>query len=638
MKNTLTLPTTLAASHPVQFGLSGRLLLFVLPIIALAFLTAWLLGMSSGRLAAFDAFAYPLMFAGIVALELLLLARRHAKTVVTAAVLLSASGFFLAKLVFLVLFAPQGEALAFGFSQSFLWTAGVFVLSFFLPSARLARRVSFAFLVALVVTSLVCVVVAGALDGSRLSAELLNVLVQLNLACLVFFVLARGSHQSTEEHARAVAHTEAVEALLNADALTGLPNRRFLEAHLQQLIGAPEKARKFSVVYLDLDGFKLINDTLGHAAGDEALQEAALRFMTCRRPDEVVARISGDEFVVVLPEREEQACERVDCFLETLRRPLLIEGQVVYLTASAGISHFPQHGENASELLRHADSAMYHVKRRGRNGLRVFEPSNVEQEIGRTLTRDLTAALREGQFSLAYQPLLDLQTRTTVKVEALLRWTHPLHGPISPATFIPLAEVSGLIVPLGDWVLHEACAQVRRWQEAGLRVGVCVNVAPLQFAQPGFVGKVLETVRAHGIPHGALELELTEGALLADPTGVRQALHELKAAGVRTALDDFGTGYSSLSQLRDLPIQTLKIDRSFVRDLEQPGEACQYTEVLIQAVLAVARTLHLGVVAEGIETEAQLRRLREFGVTVGQGYLFSPPRPAAEIEGLSGHL
>lgn len=634
MTSTLTLQAPdRAKALPTAFGLSGRLLRIVLPIIALAFLSAWLLGKSSGRMTAFDAWVYPVMFVGIVALEVLLLTRPGTKTVVTFAVLLAASGFFLAKLVFLVFFAPRGEVLAFGFGQSFLWTAGVFSLSFFLPTARLARRAGLGFLLALMMTSLLCVLIAARVP-TLLSAEMLNVITQLNLACLVFFILARGSHQHTEEYARAAAHAETVEALLNTDALTGLPNRRFLETLLQQRIDAhQEGAPGFGVVYLDLDGFKLINDTLGHAAGDQALQEAASRFVACRLPDEVVARISGDEFVVVLPLQEsDHASRRVDAFLETLRRPLLIEGQVIYLTASAGISHFPQHGQEGAELLRHADSAMYQVKHHGRNGARVFEPANVERELGQTLTRDLAAALKEGQFSLVYQPLLELHGGSVVKLEALLRWTHPVHGTVSPVTFIPLAEASGLIVPLGEWVLHEACAQVRRWRQAGFPVSVCVNVSPLQFAQPGFVAKVLETVRLHGLTHDALELELTESTLLADPTGVRQALHELKSAGVRTALDDFGTGYSSLAYLRDLPIQTLKIDRSFVRDLEQEGEAGQYTRVLIQAVLAVALTLRLDVVAEGIETQAQLRRLRAFGVGFGQGYLFSPPRCAGEIE------
>ncbi|ADV65835.1 putative bifunctional diguanylate cyclase/phosphodiesterase [Deinococcus maricopensis] len=625
-------PTPDAHTHA---HVTSRALLFTLTAIAVAFGISILFDLQRADHNPFDRVAYPLMLAGVAALLGLLIARPRTLPIVTVTTVTCSGLFFLSKLIYL-LNSGNPDLIKDELAESFFWLPGVYVLSFFVPFIRAAQIGNIIFLGGVTLTA-----AAYAFTHHRtLDLELLNALIQLSLANLTFFGLARLSHRLSGHYARLATHTETLQHLASTDPLTGLPNRLHLERVLQRALHPDPPTTDpapFSVVYIDLDGFKLINDTLGHEAGDHVLIDTASRLRSCCRAHDIIARISGDEFVAYLPGIHQDMAEMVAYrFLAALEPPFTIDGQVTHLTASLGISAHPDHGHDAAALLRHADSAMYRVKSEGRNGVGVYTPDSGErEEHHRRLARDLRVALDRQEFTLAYQPIVDLPTGRTVKVEALLRWTHPTHGPISPMTFIPLAEANGSIVPLGTWVLNEACASARAWQRAGFDVKVCVNVSVIQFSQPAFVATVLQALATHDLPPHLLELELTEGIVMKNVEGVRATLDDLRAAGVGTAVDDFGTGYSSLAYLRDLPIDTLKIDRSFIKDLVTDEGPSTPAMTLVEAIIRVADVFGMTVVAEGIETEAQRDALRALGVGCGQGYHFARPLP---LEGLLASL
>ncbi|GGR28133.1 putative bifunctional diguanylate cyclase/phosphodiesterase [Deinococcus ruber] len=416
--------------------------------------------------------------------------------------------------------------------------------------------------------------------------------------------------------------------------MTGLSNRLHLDLLLRQVKADDQP---FSLFFIDMDEFKLVNDTLGHAAGDEVLKEVARRLQLHLQPEDVAIRLSGDEFVVLLRAASPvPTLEMATTLLTELTRPYHTRGQVFHLTASIGVSSFPEDTRDAALLLRHADSAMYAVKSHARNGVRRFDPS-LEEEIEwqQTLARELHFAPPRDQLYAAYQPIYDLNSGTLQKVETLLRWTHPVFGDIEPSIFISVAEANGQIVAMGRWVLEEACRQACEWQRLSRRtIVVCVNVSPLQVMQPGFVLSVRQVLSQHRLSPGQLELELTESAVMRNLPVMQSALLELRQLGVKVAVDDFGTGYSSLSSLKELPISCIKIDRSFVNDLGTPLPAPQYALALVGAVIGLARILELEVVAEGIETASEQRLLRDLGCQFGQGYFYSRPVAAAAITAL----
>ena len=392
---------------------------------------------------------------------------------------------------------------------------------------------------------------------------------------------------------------------------------------------------KVALLFIDVDGFKLVNDTLGHEAGDALLQQLAERFRGVVRGEDFVARLSGDEFVLLAEGTQTlHAAYFVAQKLQAaMVAPFLVADQPLSVTLSVGISLYPDDTGSVDELLKHADSAMYRVKRSGKNGIGHYRgSSDAELEHQQQLERDLRVALQEEQLSLAYQPLHELRSGRLVKLEALSRWHHPQRGQIPPSDFIPIAERSGLIVPLGAWVLDAACKQAKAWQLAGLeRVKIAVNVSPLQFSHPSFVSTVMEALERHHLSPEHLELELTEGMVMHGVEHVTSKLEQLKRLGVGLAIDDFGTGYSSLAYLRDLPIDSVKIDRSFVRDLGTPRRGPQFSLALIEAIVGLAAHLDLEVVAEGIETERQLELLRNLGCELGQGYYFAEPLAAEAL-------
>jgi diguanylate cyclase (GGDEF)-like protein len=384
------------------------------------------------------------------------------------------------------------------------------------------------------------------------------------------------------------------------------------------------------VALIDLDRFKLINDTLGHHAGDALLQQVAGRLIQCVRESDTVARLGGDEFVLVLFERDGEglsasAARRI---LHKLAQPYVLDGREFNITCSIGLSLYPVDGDDAETLLKHADAAMYRAKESGRNGFCFYTPEMHSEMMRRlTLESELRQALEHEQFELYYQPQVDLTCGEVAGLEALIRWRHPQHGLVSPAQFIGLAEETGLIVPIGEWVLHAACRQSRAWQQAGLpAVPVAVNLSAKQFMLPDIDAVVGRALAGSGLAPGLLELELTESLSMDCPERTIPIMRAFKSMGVQLAIDDFGTGYSNLTYLKHFPVDRLKLDKSFVNDIVDNRD----DEAIARAVVDMAHCLRLNVLAEGVETIDQLWVLVNLGCRYVQGYLFSRPLPPDE--------
>jgi diguanylate cyclase (GGDEF)-like protein len=419
------------------------------------------------------------------------------------------------------------------------------------------------------------------------------------------------------------------------DALTGLPNRLLFHDRVQQAARlALRHHNKSALVWIDLDKFKQINDTLGHRTGDEVLCEVARRLGTCLRQSDTVARVGGDEFIILLqdltgPADAERVAEKI---LFTLKRPFQLGSAETTLGASIGISIFPDHGEDPVVLLRNADLAMYSAKRNGGATFQMFRPALNDSMQRRTMIeRELKTALERDELTLEYQPLVD-RKGDLEGVEALLRWNNPAAGRVSPAEFIPIAEEIGLIPHIGEWVARTACGDGARWLQQGYKLPrIAVNVSALQFVDGQFPVLVERILAECGFPASHLELEITETALMANLERVIEQIEKLRQLGVRFAIDDFGTGYSSLSHLQNLPVDSVKIDRSFIKDLA-PGSSGGTT--LVRGIISLAHNLSLRVVAEGVETAQQLSLLRTLGCDTSQGFFLHRPMPVAALEEL----
>ena len=430
--------------------------------------------------------------------------------------------------------------------------------------------------------------------------------------------------------ARAI--TQKMSHLAQHDFLTDLPNRMLLSDRVANAIAlARRHGKQRAVLFLDLDGFKHINDSLGHAIGDKLLQSVAQRLVACVRSSDTVSRQGGDEFVVLLSEVEhaEDAARSAEKMLLALAAPHSIAEKELHITASIGISVYPDDGRDAETLIKCADTAMYHAKDKGRNNYQFFtEDMNVRAVERQFLEGNLRRALERREFVLHYQPKINLETGAITGVEALIRWRHPERGLIPPALFVPIAEDCGLIVPIGRWVLHEACRQAQAWIDAGLPpLPVAVNISAVEFQSKDFLEGVRAILKETRLNPRYLELELTESVLMQDAGSTAPALIALKAIGVRLAIDDFGTGYSSLSYLRQFPIDTLKIDQSFVREIT----AGSPDDTIVSAIISMGKTLKQRVVAEGIETGEQLAFLQRQHCGEGQGFHFSRPVSAEEF-------
>jgi diguanylate cyclase (GGDEF)-like protein/PAS domain S-box-containing protein len=416
------------------------------------------------------------------------------------------------------------------------------------------------------------------------------------------------------------------------DFLTGLPNRMLLNDRIDQAIILARRSKlQVAVLFLDLDGFKHINDSLGHPIGDKLLKSIAVRLVKCVRSTDTVSRQGGDEFVVLLSavNRPNSAAVTAAKILEAIAKPHSIDQHDLHVTASIGVSAYPDDGLNAETLIKNADTAMYQMKENGRQGFRFFTAAMNERAVERqSIEESLRRALLRDEFTLHYQPLICLRTRAIVGAEALIRWTHPTRGALSPAQFIPVAEDCGLIVPIGKWVLREACNQGRAWIAAGYpAIRMAVNVSAMELSEARFLQGVLAIVRETGMDPGQLELELTESVLMKRVDSTIAILRTLRDRGIHVAVDDFGTGYSSLSYLRRFPIDTLKVDQSFVRQTGAGGGDA----AIVTAVISMARSLKLRVVAEGVETKSELDFLLTHKCDDAQGFYFSKPVPAPEF-------
>lgn len=430
-----------------------------------------------------------------------------------------------------------------------------------------------------------------------------------------------------------------VERLLRSqsahDQLTQLPDRLLFNQQLTQAIAQSIEADKMlGVVFLDLDRFKNINDTLGHEVGDGLLKQVADRLQNCLRGYDVVARWGGDEFTLLLYELRsaEDISHIAERILQRLSAPFRVQGEELYVTASLGIALAPYDGNDAQTLLRNADAAMYQAKARGRNNYQVyFDEINAHARTQLNLETDLRKSIEHDELFLCYQPQVDLQTGRWIGMEALIRWHHPTLGLISPGKFIPIAEETGLIEPIGHWVLHAACAQYQQWHQAGMPpMRLAVNLSAQQFQRTSLVRSVIETLRATQFDPHYLELEVTESAAMHDVSFAIQILKKLGNAGIQIAMDDFGTGYSSLSVLKYFPLDTIKIDRSFVQDLvDSPSDAA-----IASTIIALAKGLDFKVLAEGIETPEQRDVLSDMGCDYAQGYWFSRPLTVQKIDEL----
>ncbi len=424
---------------------------------------------------------------------------------------------------------------------------------------------------------------------------------------------------------------EHIRELARTDPLTKLPNRATLKDKVDGALALAQRHQTaFALLFLDLDRFKQINDSLGHLYGDRVLVEVAQRLQGCVRQVDTVARLGGDEFVLLLDQTDARGAETIARrVIEELARPFALDGMNFSVTASIGIALYPNDGATMNDLVKNADAAMYRVKERGRAGFRFYQPQmNVDLLARMKLDHAMRIALEHGDFRLHYQPQVCLSDGTVTGAEALLRWRDADLGDVSPGEFIPVAEESGFIVALGDWVLCEAVRQAAAWQAQGRPLLVSVNVSALQFQQAGFVGRVAAVLAEHGLPARLLELELTESILIQDADEALARLRALDQLGVQLAIDDFGTGYSSLGYLKRFPIRRLKIDRSFIRGLPDDDSDAG----IAQAVIHLARALRLRVIAEGVETAAQRDFLAAAGCDEYQGFLCAPALPAAEFE------
>jgi diguanylate cyclase (GGDEF)-like protein len=435
------------------------------------------------------------------------------------------------------------------------------------------------------------------------------------------------THEDITERRRMEAQ---VEHMARHDALTDLPNRVLFKERLEQALARLPRSLNVAVLCLDLDRFKSVNDTLGHPVGDALLRGVADRLQACLPGTDTVARLGGDEFAIIQTgvDRPEMTSALADRILDALAAPHEIDGHSVIAGTSIGIAMAPGDADDADQLLKCADVALYRAKSDGRNVYRFFEPGmDAHLHARRALELHLRQALGLGQFELYYQPLVNLERDRISGFEALLRWRHPERGMVSPAEFIPVAEDVGIIVPIGEWVLREACREAARWPD---RLTVAVNVSPAQFKTKKLKQSVISALAHSGLHASRLELEITESVLIQDGELVKATLHEIRALGVRISLDDFGTGYSSLSYLSSFPFDKIKIDRSFVSELASTKQA----GAIVRAVASLGATLGMSTTAEGVETEDQLERVRAEGCTEVQGYLFSGPRPAGDIPAL----
>ncbi|MFD0681092.1 MULTISPECIES: putative bifunctional diguanylate cyclase/phosphodiesterase [unclassified Paenibacillus] len=439
-------------------------------------------------------------------------------------------------------------------------------------------------------------------------------------------------HQYQDE---LMSKSKQIDFYSHHDFLTGLPNRLLFKELCSNALDQSSRHEKptAAVLFLDLDRFKIINDMFGHTKGDDLLRAVARRLLQHIRSNDIVSRIEGDEFVLLLPDSDrEETMLTAQLLIDELSKSFVLEGNEFYVTPSMGISMFPVDGTDVETLVKHADTAMYLAKEQGRNHYR-FYTSDMNERMTKQveLEKGLRKALERQELSVHYQPQVDLDSGKITGMEALLRWSHPELGNVSPAEFVPLAEENGMIVPIGEWILRKACLQNKEWLDAGLSpMRVAVNLSARQFQQQNLVDVIARILDDTGMPAQYLDLEITESVAMFNEGLVITKLHDLKSLGIKISIDDFGTGYSSLSYLKKFPIDSLKIDKSFVAHVMHDRDDAE----IISMIISMARNLRFSVIAEGVENEEQLQFLREQQCTEGQGYLFSKPMDPLELKPL----
>jgi diguanylate cyclase (GGDEF)-like protein/PAS domain S-box-containing protein len=424
---------------------------------------------------------------------------------------------------------------------------------------------------------------------------------------------------------------EKIKYLAFHDDLTGLPNRKLFQEHLDTTIKNAKSEENHIILFIDLDQFKMVNDTLGHSIGDLLLKEVGKRISSCIRIQDIVARHAGDEFIILMKNVSTIETDSIaNRILQSLEEAFFIQENEIFISASIGISIYPLHGTDPETLLKNADAAMYDAKFFGKNNFKYYS-IKIENANNRKMAiiNGLHKALENKDFEIYYQPKIVTSSQSVVGVEALLRWSHPLHGPISPSEFIPLAEETGMIIAIGDWVLHEACKKYKEWESLGIAPEhLCINISPRQLRDPHFINKINNAIKEHHFIAQHLEIEITESVAIDNFDDVFTKLKQIREIGVKVALDDFGTGYSSLSYLRQFPIDSLKIDRSFIKDVMIDSQ----TAAIVTSIIYIAHSLNLPVIAEGVETEEQFHLLNDLQCDYIQGYFISPPVPTNEIE------
>ena len=620
--------TTESASAPAPLNVVWRWsLLLGLPCILLAVVLTQVLSQDTAWNAV-DRWLYGALALGMVLCWVPLLwprSERLSPALLTAAASLGGL-FFVVKLTLLLWLASSGVVLG-ELAESFFWLTPLMMVNSLAQELPLIRRIALSVMVWLGGVSAVYLFVYLPQPSAWITC---SALIQLNLAAWVTSWVTRLYIPQREQQTLQSGERAALEQLAYTDLLTGLPNRLYLERELARHL-APLRPgvqpQPLALLFVDLDSFKVANDTLGHAEGDRILQGVARLLREVSPLEALVCRLSGDEFVVLLPGHSGLSGQALG---ETIQLQLAqrVPENNFHITVSIGVSVYPDDAQTPHDLLRHADSAMYAVKLGGKQDVRRYRHADAATERAQILARDVVGGLRRGEFSLVFQPIYNLHSGQMTKVEALLRWQHPELGSVSPEQFITVAEQVGSIVVLGDFALREACRAALAWPQ----LRVCVNVSALQALQPDFVAQVEQALADTGLSAESLELELTESLLMHQDTGLATVLRALRRLGVTICMDDFGTGYSNLSRLRTLPIQGLKIDRSFTAALIGPASERAYPLALMEAVVGIGKVKDIEVTVEGVESQQQLEWISALGQITVQGRLLGAPVSAEALQ------
>ena len=607
-----------------------RFLLWINPLGILAFVVCLILERPSQQYLFFDEIAYTIGAVYLSIIQVILIARPRIVRLAITWFVMGLASFFLFRITYLMLILKGGVDIPAQLSEGFYWIPVIYLLSLALPGSLFNKRIQFLF-------TLLFGVSASIFVGIALYQHMWDAayaLIQLVIANLAIFLLARAFASYKDDLIGTQVKLFLTEQFAYTDAVTQLPNRSRLEQYLHEhLTIAKAEGSSFAVLFIDFDNFKLINDLLGHEAGDQVLKATSQRMLSVLGAGDFLARQSGDEFVVVSAHNAnhdelERLAERLR---EAIFTPLTIHGEHAQLTASIGVSYFSDSTQTAIDLLRQADAAMYRVKNSGKNGSVFFDNAIDNRSETQFIEQDIRYALERQETYLVAQPILNLHTGKIVRFEVLARWHHTQRGPISPGLFIPAAERNGFIVPLGEWVLREACLSIKPWLEPYPDLKISVNVSKIQLAHPDFLNMIHRVLAETGLPAQNLDLEMTESVLDSNPEQTHHILSQLRQLGIGLLMDDFGKGYSSLAYLKDFPFDVIKLDRGFINDLNRDSQSDAYSRAILSGVNQIAKHLNLDLVAEGIETAEQLHICKELGYNLGQGFFFSSPVSISKI-------